>query len=110
MVVSFLAAVNIIVGLLVHISDASFLRGLGAGGGTIVVGFIYLCLAYYIKKESLLALIVVIVLFLVDTLLGLAAYTQVYTGSPVGIIVVRICLLMPMIQALGAIRRYKSLT
>jgi len=107
-IVYFIAAFNIILGVVAFIYNSAALQRVGYGFSSVLVGLVYLTLGFFVQRKSNLALIVVIALFIVDGLL--AFYYSALRGSHVGgeMIMIRVLFLIPMFQGVGAIRTLKS--
>ena len=105
--VYFIAAFNILLGLIAVLYNSAALQRVGHGIGSVLVGLVYLILGFFVHRKSSIALFVVIALFIVDGIL--AFYFAALRGSRVGgeIIMIRVLFLIPMVQGIGAIRTLK---
>ena len=102
--VAAVAALNVAVGLLVELFDADFLRGIGAGWPSVLSGLVYGVLAWFVRGRSLVALGIAVGLFVVDGILVMASATAAGGTPPVGGLVARAFLLIPMLRGFPALR------
>ena len=94
---------NICLGLISFLFNVELLQQIGIGFGSILFGLVFLALGFFVQRKSSVALILAIVIFALDGIVGVfLAASQGYNPSSGGI-VARIFLLMPMVQGLGAI-------
>jgi len=98
-----IAGFNILLGFLGAVG-VSFLRQIGVSGANIFVGLIYLVLAFFVKRQSIVALGIAIALFAVDGVATTAMMAKRGGTFPVGGLLFRVLLLVPMIQGFQAIR------
>jgi hypothetical protein len=103
-VVAAVAVLNVVVGLLVELFDAGFLRGIGAGWPSVFAGLVYAVLAWLVRGGSLVALGIAVALFVLDGLFVMASAARGGGTPPVGGLVVRAFLLVPMLRGFPAIR------
>jgi hypothetical protein len=103
-IVYFIAGLNLVLGLLVLLFNIDFLAQIGIGWFNIVWGFIFLVLAYFVGRRSVVALIIAIVLFALDGLAGF--FLAILNGNNPGAggLIFRVVLLVPMFQGIAAIR------
>lgn len=108
LIVYFIAGLNLLLGLLASVFNVALLQDLGIGFGSIILGLIYLVLGFFVQRQSSLALIMAIVLFITDSLYGVVL--SVLQGGSPGIagLVVRILILVPLFQGVPAIKALKS--
>ena len=102
--VAAVAVLNVVVGLLVELFDAGFLRGIGAGWPSVLAGLVYAVLAWFVRGRSVVALGIAVVLFVVDGLFVMASAAQGGGTPPVGGLVARVFFLIPMLRGFPAIR------
>lgn len=108
--VYFIAGLNLALGLASLLFNVEFLQELGLGVGSIIFGLVFLALGYFVQRRSSVALILAIVIFALDGILGLIlAVSQGYNPGISGILV-RIIFLIPMIQGVAAIKALKPAT
>ena len=101
------AGLNTVLGLVAVLLEAPFLQALGIGFYSILFGLIFLVLGVYVKRKSRLALILSVVIFALDSVLGIILTTASgLTPSPGGLLA-RILLMIPMVQGIQAIRTLK---
>lgn len=106
--VYFVAGLNIVLGLAAALFNVEFLQQIGIGFGSILFGLVFLALGFFVQRRSAAALILAIVVFALDGVLGLyLAASQGYNPGSGGI-VARVFLLIPMVQGLGAIKTLNS--
>jgi lipopolysaccharide export LptBFGC system permease protein LptF len=106
-VVYFVAGLNLVLGILSVLFSVQLLREMGIGFGSIIFGLVFLILGFFVQRKSNVALILAIVILILDALLGLyLSVSRGYTPS-IGGILVRIVLIIPMIQGVGAINQLK---
>ena len=105
--VFFVAGLNIVLGVIAGLFQVEFLYAIGIGWGSVVFGVIFLVLGFFVKRESMVALILAIVTFALDGILGFFLAAQ-QGATPTGGIIARIFLLIPMVQGVGAIRAIKQ--
>lgn len=107
-IVYFIAGLNIVLGLISFLFNVELLRQMGIGFGSILFGLVYLVLGFFVQRRSSVALVLAIIIFALDGILGVFfASMQGYTPSGAGI-VARIFLLIPMGQGFGAIKALRS--
>lgn len=106
-IIFFIGGLNILVGLIAQFGKIKYLMDLGLGIGSMIFGFIFLLLGYFVKRKSKIALIAAIALFIIDGILSLVMVAQNGGTPPMASIVVRIAFLIPMIQGLIAMKELK---
>jgi hypothetical protein len=108
-VILFIAAFNLLVGLAAVVFDIEVLAQLGLGIGSLIVAAIYLALGLLVRAyRSPIALGIAIGLFAIDGVLTLVTGFSGSGTPPVGGVVMRIFLLLPMIKGFAAIRELKA--
>jgi hypothetical protein len=106
-IVFFIAGLNLVLGLVSVLFQIELLQSLGLCYFSILFGFVFLLLGFFIRRRSSVALILAIAIFTLDGLIGIiSAVTMGYTPGISGIFV-RIFLLIPMIQGVSAIKELK---
>ena len=105
--VFFVAGLNIVLGVIAGLFQVEFLYAIGIGWGSVVFGVIFLVLGFFVKRESMVALILAIVIFALDGIMGFFLAAQ-QGATPTSGIIARIFLLIPMVQGVGAIRAIKQ--
>lgn len=106
-VVYFIAGLNLVLGFVSFLFNVEFLQQIGIGFSSIVFGLVFLVLGFFVQRKSTIALILAIILFALDGILGVVlAASQGYNPGAGGIIA-RIFLLIPMVQGVGAIKAVK---
>jgi hypothetical protein len=104
-IVWFIAGLNLLVGLAATILQIELLLNLGFGWYSIVFGLILVVLGFFVSRRSVIALILAIVIFAVDALLGVSAVIAAGGRPAVGGFVFRAMLIYFMIRAVGSMRR-----
>jgi hypothetical protein len=107
-IVFFLAGLNIVLGLIATLFQIEFLQAAGISIGSVVFGLIFLALGFLVKRGSAIALLIAIVLFALDGVLGLVFAIMGGFNPSIAGIVARIILIIPMVQGVGAIRALKQ--
>lgn len=106
--VFFIAGLNLVLGILSVLLKSEFLQAAGIGIFSIIFGLVFLLLGFFVWRRSSVALILAIVIFALDGILGIVlAVSQGYTPATGGLLM-RIVLLIPMIQGVGAIKALKA--
>jgi hypothetical protein len=101
------AGLNLVLGLVAAVFQVRFLYQIGLNEYSILFGALFAILGHSTRKGSLLALILAIGLFALDSLSGFYfAISQGYTPSTAGL-VARGFLLLPMLQGILAMRELK---
>jgi glucose dehydrogenase len=95
---------NLFLGLIAWLFQVEFLQDIGIGFYSIIFGLVFLVLGFFVKRRSAVALILAIAIFALDALLGLLAGGASYATG----LVVRVILIIPMVQGVGAIRALKQ--
>jgi hypothetical protein len=108
LMVYFVAGLNLVLGLVSFLFNVEFLQRIGLGLGSIIFGLVFLVLGFFVQQKSTVALILAIVIFALDGVLGvvLAAFQGYNPGS--GGLIARIFLIIPMVQGVGAIKALKA--
>lgn len=106
--VYFVAGLNFVLGFVSFLFNVEFLQQLGIGFVSIIFGLVFLVLGFFVQRKSAIALILAVIIFAFDGILGVVlAASQDYTPGAGGIIA-RIFLLIPMVQGIGAIKALKA--
>jgi hypothetical protein len=108
MVLFLVAGFNAVVGAVAVLIDNDFLKGNGIGWPSIWAGIVYAVLAVLVKRGSVLALGVAVTLFVLDGLYTFVLAANAKLAPPIGSVVMRFFLLMPMIRAFSAIQDLKK--
>lgn len=105
-----IAGLNLLMGVLAYVFEIEFLQDMGVGFFNLIYGVVFLVLASFIQRRSSFALILAVILFALDGILGVV-FTAMSGQNP-GItgIFVRILILIPMCQGVGAIKALKRKT
>jgi hypothetical protein len=105
--VFFIAGLNAVLGLVAAAFNVQFLQSIGLGLGSIVVGAIYGVLGYFVKRRSMVALGLAVGLFVLDGV-AMLAFAPPGQTPPVGGIVARFFLLVPMAMGFPALRALRA--
>lgn len=108
-IIFFVAGLNLLLGLIALITQSEFLAQMGVGWYSIVFGGFFLAMGFLVRKLSKVALILSIAVFALDGLLGVIGSVMM-GGSPVAGVIMRVLLIIPMVQAVGAIKELKNPT
>ena len=105
--VYFISGMSLLLGLISELFHIQLLQQNGIGYGSMIVGFIYMPLAYYTHEGSRLALGLAIFLFLLD---GVGGFVLSIMGGTIPIegIFIRFALLILMVRGMGAITSLKQ--
>ncbi|MBX3080712.1 MAG: hypothetical protein KF716_03700 [Anaerolineae bacterium] len=103
-----IAAINVVLGLVAAIGNVDFLQQIGLGWPSVIFGLIYVALGYFTSKRSALALGAAVVLFALDSILGVVANSAAGGSPPIGSIVVRVLFIYTMVLGFGAINALKQ--
>jgi hypothetical protein len=104
-VIFFVGGLSLVIGLLAEIANIDFLRTLGAGWFSVVVGAIFIGLGFLVKQRMLIALYAAIVLYALDAVLLVVAAVSVPGGRPpVSGIVLHVIFLIFMFQGISALQ------
>jgi hypothetical protein len=107
-IVFFVAGLNIVLGSVAVLFEAPFLQALGIGFYSILFGLVFLVLGFFVKRKFQFALLLAIVVFALDSILGVIfAMTSGVTPSAGGLLA-RILLIIPMIQGIPAMCALKQ--
>jgi hypothetical protein len=104
----FIAGLNLLLGVLSLLIKSEFLQTLSYWPVSIAFGLVFLALGFLTQRRSSVALIAAIVIFALDGLLGI--YLAMTSGGTPGVggVLVRVLLLIPMVQGVGAIKALKA--
>jgi hypothetical protein len=104
----FIAGLNLVLGLVALFFQVELLLNMGIGFFSIAFGLVFLLLAFLTQRKSRVALILAIIIFTLDGLIGIIGSIAMGNTSVVGSLFVRIILLIPMVQGVGAIKTLKK--
>jgi len=103
-ILGFICVLNLALGLIAELGDVTFLRHLGIGWASAVVGVLFAGLAYGTHKRSFVALLIGTLLFAADGVYTLWLGVDSGGRVPTGGIVMRVLLIIPLVRAMGPIR------
>jgi hypothetical protein len=89
-------------------AGVGILLQLGFGPAAVGEGLVFLILAYFINRRSLVALVLTIVLMVVDTIFSLATVVQSGVAPPISGYIVRVFLMIPLFLAVPALRTLRQ--
>ena len=104
----FIAGLNIVLGLIAYLFQAEILQSMGMGFYSIIFGVVFLVLGRFVRRRSLTALVIGIVVFALDGILGFILTALEGYSPNIVVVIARAFLLLPMIQGVGAIREIKK--
>ena len=100
---------NAVLGVVAALVQVEYLQRMGLGLASVLFGLIFVGLGLLVQqKKSLFALIMAIVLFVMDGLAAVALAASAGASAPLTGIFIRILLLIPMFQGIGAIKTLKA--
>jgi hypothetical protein len=106
-IIFFVAGLNLLLGLIALITQSDFLAQIGIGWYSLVFGGFFLVMGFLVRKLSTVALILSIVVFALDGLIGLIG-SLMMGGTPFAGVIFRVLLIIPMVQAVSAIKELKN--
>jgi hypothetical protein len=104
----FVAGLNIALGVLGLVLRSEFLDALGVGFGSIIFGLVFLLAAVFVMERSQIALILAIIGFALDALLGIVLVITAGGSPAVGGVVARVFLFVPLVNGVKAIKQLKA--
>ncbi len=104
----FIAGLNIVLGVVAEVGNIQFLQMIGIGLFSVFFGAVFLGLGLGIRKGSVVALILAIAIFAIDGVVSLGLSVQAGGRIPVGAVVFRVLLLIPLIKAVSAAKQLKD--
>lgn len=107
-IIFFVAGLNLVLGIIGLLTRSEFLATLGIGWYSIIFGAFFLVMGLLVKKRSMVALILSIVVFSLDALLGVIGSVAMGGSAAIGGFVFRVFLIIPMVQGIGAIKALKK--
>lgn len=107
-IIFFVAGLNLVLGVIGLLTQSEFLATLGIGWYSIIFGAFFLVMGLLVKNRSMVALILSIVVFSLDALLGVIGSVAMGGSAAVGGFVFRVFLIIPMVQGVGAITALKK--
>ena len=107
-VIFFIAGINLLLGILSLVIQSELLQSLGAGWFSLIYGGFFLAMGVLTGRKSLWALIAALVVYLLDSVLGLALIFMNGATPSVFNIMMRVILIVPLFQGIGAIREAKK--
>jgi hypothetical protein len=110
MIIMFIAAINMIFGILGLITDIGFFKRLGAGLWNIIFAGIFILLGLMIKeKKSMFAMISLIVLMVLDIISSFLFFMEVAQPvNPLGPVLIKTFLTICLLRGVKAIKEFKK--
>lgn len=106
-VIFFVAGLSAVIGIVTEVFQIDFLMRLGFGAVSLLGAAIYGILGFFVRRRSLVALIIAITLFGLDGIMAFIIAAEQGGNPPVGALVARILLGIPMIRGIPAIQALK---
>jgi hypothetical protein len=106
-IIFFIAGVNLVLGLLGGLLRPDILRQLGVGWGTFMLGAVYLLLGLLVRQRRLLALVLTLVFYGLETVMGQLVPLLSGSGQNVAGLLVSALFLWGLYQGLPAIRQLR---
>ncbi|WP_242919399.1 hypothetical protein [Pontibacter liquoris] len=104
----FIAGINAILGLAAELADIGFLKSLGLGYGTVVIGIVYALLAYFVKfRHSVVALYIAIGLMLLDIIFTLVFAAEM-GGNPTSGLLMKAFLTYSLFRGIPALKKVRD--
>ena len=107
-IIFFVAGLNLLLGVISLLTRSEFLASLGIGWFSIIFGAFFLVMGFLVKKRSMVALTLSIVVFSLDALVGVIGSIAMGGAPAIGGLVFRVFLIIPMVQGVGAITALKK--
>ncbi len=107
-VIFFIAGINLLLGILSLLIRSELLQSLGAGWFSLVYGGFFLAMGFLVGRKSLWALIAALVVYMADSVLGLALVFMSGGTPSIFNVMMRVILIVPLFQGIGAIREAKK--
>lgn len=103
-----IGGISLVLGAVSFLFNVEFLQQIGIGLSSFLLGLVFLVLAFFIQRKSMVALVLAIAIFTLDSIAGIILSVMQGYEPSIGGIILRIFLLIPMIQAIGALRTIKK--
>ena len=108
LMIFFVGGLNGLLGLITVAGDVKFLDEIGVGWGSIALGAIYSSLGIWVKKgRSTVGLVIAVALFALDAVASIALVASAGGTPPLGTMIARGFLLVPMVRGVPALRALK---
>lgn len=104
----FLAAVNVVLGVVALVAQVKFLLALGIGPGSLVVGVLLGIAGFFVMQRSLVAAILGTAQYALDGLVPIVLVMSAGGAPPSGGVVMRVVFIMMMIRGILGIRAQKA--
>src|SRR3990172_2347836 len=106
--VLFVGGFSIIIGLVALLFEVRLLQQYGHGYASILSGIVFVILSVFVRRGSMTALAIAVGFYVLDGIVFLSAVMKGPEVPPVGGILFRILLLIPMIRGFGAIQEMRQ--
>ena len=107
-IIFFIAGLNILIGLIATFASSDILDQIGVSWINLIFGAFFLVMGFLVRKHSKVALIISIVVFALDAVLGIIGSILAGVTPSIFGLLMRVILIIPMIQAVGAITQLKQ--
>lgn len=107
-IIFFIAGLNLLLGILGLVTQSELLANMGIGWYSLIFGGFFLVMGFMVMKRSKLALILSLVVFSLDTLIGIIGSVAMGGAPAIGGLILRVLLIIPMVQGIGAITELKK--
>ena len=104
----FVGGISLLAGLIAELFEVRFLKSFGLGWTSILFGILFLVLAHYTKRRSMIALWIAIGLYSLDALLFLGQMMSINAASGSGGLIFRIVMIGLMVRGIPAIRELNN--
>jgi len=104
----FIGLLNVLIGAIGYFAQVSILQNLGAGPIMIGFGVVITALAFGIKAKNMIALILVNVLYIIDTILWLFLIIENGANVPTAGLIFRIFLIIMLARTIPAMKKLKK--
>jgi len=107
-IIFFIAGLNLVLGILALLTQSEFLANMGIGWYSLIFGGFFLVMGFLVKKLSKVALILSIVIFALDALVGIVGSIMMGGSPAISGLILRVILIIPMVQGVSAITALKK--
>jgi hypothetical protein len=104
----FIAGLNIVLGLIGLIARSELLASLGLGLGSVIFGLFFLGAAFFVMRRSQIALILAIIVFALDAILGIVLAVGAGGSPAIGGLIARVILFIPLVNGVKAIKELRG--